>query len=269
MADLEPLVVALSDRLGKQMTDAFTRFEAEVDAKLKAATVVEGFISQGGELMLVHGDGRVKSLGVVVGKDGDPGPPGEPGEPGSHGEPGEPGEPGPPGEPGKPGEPGEPGKPGEPGPPGDPGEAIKGAMIDRNGDLILMLADGSQRSAGRVVGRDGVDGQPGKDGVNGKDGAPGLGFEDIDLTVKDDGRTLVVKFERGEVAETFELGFPVMIYRGVFSPERAYEPGDTVTFGGSLWVCNTPTSARPGETEKAWTLAAKRGRDGKDFKGPA
>jgi hypothetical protein len=54
----------------------------------------------------------------------------------------------------------------------------------------------------------------------------------------------------------------------VFELGRAYLPGDTVTFGGSAWVCGAPTAARPGETEKAWTLAVKRGRDGKDFAGP-
>ena len=73
---------------------------------------------------------------------------------------------------------------------------------------------------------------------------------------------------RGDQVKRFEIALPAMVYRGVFEAGRRYAPGDTVTFGGSSWVCNAPTDAKPGETEKAWTLAVKRGRDGKDFAGP-
>ncbi|KQM92159.1 hypothetical protein ASE77_11810 [Sphingomonas sp. Leaf226] len=52
-------------------------------------------------------------------------------------------------------------------------------------------------------------------------------------------------------------------YRGVHEPNVAYDTGDTVTHGGSLWHCNVLTKERPGEGSKAWTLAVKRGRDGK------
>ncbi|PTV57972.1 phage portal protein [Pseudomonas putida] len=61
-----------------------------------------------------------------------------------------------------------------------------------------------------------------------------------------------------------KLDLPVMIYRGVFSPGD-YLPGDTVTWAGSLWHCEDPTSDKPGEpASKGWRLAVKRGRDGKD-----
>jgi integrin beta 3 len=53
------------------------------------------------------------------------------------------------------------------------------------------------------------------------------------------------------------------IYRGVWKAGDAYEPGDTVTWGGSLFVCRRETIAKP-ETNDDWTLAVKRGRDGKD-----
>ena len=58
---------------------------------------------------------------------------------------------------------------------------------------------------------------------------------------------------------------PVMVYRGVFKSGDEYMPGDTVTWGGSLWHCGEQTQDKPGETgSKGWTLAAKRGRDGRD-----
>lgn len=55
---------------------------------------------------------------------------------------------------------------------------------------------------------------------------------------------------------------PAMVYKGVWRPCEA-EPGDMFTFGGSLWHCDEATSEKPGES-KAFTLAAKRGKDGND-----
>lgn len=65
-------------------------------------------------------------------------------------------------------------------------------------------------------------------------------------------------------AKTFRL--PAMVYRGVFVEGSDYLPGDTTTWGGSLWHCDAPTRDKPGEGSKAWRLAAKRGRDGRDGK---
>jgi hypothetical protein len=165
----------------------------------------------------------------------------------------------------------------------------KDALIDRDGALVLTYGDGSTKSLGRVVGLDGVngkdgvdgkdalDGLPGKDGKDGLDGQPGkagepgpigLGFDDLDVALGEDGRTVVLSFERGDTRQTFELAFPLLVYRGVFEGDRTYEPGDVCTFGGSAWVCNAMTTEKPGEAAKAWTLAVKRGRDGKDFAGP-
>jgi len=67
-----------------------------------------------------------------------------------------------------------------------------------------------------------------------------------------------------EINKTIDI--PAMIYRGVFT-QGEYLPGDSVTWGGSLWHCNAATSDKPGETNsKGWTLAVKKGRDGKDGK---
>jgi len=63
-------------------------------------------------------------------------------------------------------------------------------------------------------------------------------------------------------SETKSFDVPVMIYQGVFKSGQEYLPGDTVTWGGSLWHCDERTQDKPGEA--GWTLAAKRGRDGRD-----
>jgi integrin beta 3 len=119
-------------------------------------------------------------------------------------------------------------------------------------------------------GRDGRDGAKGEDGQNGRDGAAGqdgLGFDD--LSVEHDGeRTVILRFARGDQAKEFPVVFPVPIYRDVYRPEKSYVRGDVVTFGGSMWHCNAATEDKPGDGSAAWTLAAKRGRDGRNGKEP-
>lgn len=76
--------------------------------------------------------------------------------------------------------------------------------------------------------------------------------------------TLTVNRASGS-SETKTFDVPVMIYKGVFKSGQEYLPGDTVTWGGSLWHCDDQTQDKPGETgSKGWTLATKRGRDGRD-----
>lgn len=70
--------------------------------------------------------------------------------------------------------------------------------------------------------------------------------------------------ERLEALEAAARSSKAFRYRGVFAAGSSYDAGDTVTFGGSLWHCNAATTDRPGDNADAWTLAVKRGRDGKD-----
>lgn len=135
------------------------------------------------------------------------------------------------------------------------GVSMAGAFIDRDGGLAITLSNGEVRNLGPVVGKDGTDGDP---------GAPGFNLEDFDASVLDDGRTVLLSFTGKGMDYKVELGFPVMIYRGVFKDGQKYERGDTVTWGGSLWHCEDETADKPGEGAKAWTLCAKKGRDGKD-----
>jgi hypothetical protein len=57
---------------------------------------------------------------------------------------------------------------------------------------------------------------------------------------------------------------PTMSYCGVYDASRTYFKGDCVTDHGSIWHCEAVVSdVRPGEGSRAWTLAVKKGRDGK------
>ena len=55
-------------------------------------------------------------------------------------------------------------------------------VIDQDGDLRAILADGKTRRIGRVVGRDGKDGAPGPAGAAGRDGEPGKAIAPSDWT---------------------------------------------------------------------------------------
>jgi integrin beta 3 len=169
-------------------------------------------------------------------------------------------EPGPPGEKGEPGERGEKGENGADGSNGRDGAGIVDGFVSRDGHLIATLSDGTTRDFGEIVGKDGRDGEPGKDGRD------GFGFDDMDVAVLDDDRTIELSFRRGDEVKAFALKWPTMIYRGVWSEGQTYQPGDVVTWGGSAHVAEEETTAKPETKGGAWRLAVKRGRDGKDAK---
>jgi integrin beta 3 len=199
---------------------------------------------------------------------------GEPGEPGPQGEPGPAGEvdmervkalideavaalpPAEKGEPGEPGEPGEKGADGRDGADGMDGAGLADALIDKDGHLVLTMTDGRTKSLGVVMGQDGRDGM---------DGAPGETFtlDDFDIVPLDE-RTIKMGFTKGDVMHSFELAFPVPVYRGVFRDTETYERGDMTTWAGSLWHCDEPKGLKPGVADSGWTLAVKAGRAGKD-----
>jgi hypothetical protein len=87
-----------------------------------------------------------------------------------------------------------------------------------------------------------------------------------DVKIESVDREFVVSATRSSGAiEVKRVSLPVMLYQGVFKEGREYVGGDTVTWAGSLWHCDHNTADKPGELgSKGWTLAAKRGRDGKD-----
>jgi len=129
-------------------------------------------------------------------------------------------------------------------------------------------ADGPEGKPGRD-GLPGVPGAPGKDGPAGKDGADGLGFDD--LTVLHDGeRNLTLRFIKGERVKEFTVTIPTLIYRGIYTEGKTYEPGDVVTWGGSAWHCYKATTVKPDavgrgpQAKDFWTLMVKEGREGKE-----
>lgn len=148
------------------------------------------------------------------------------------------------------GAPGPQGPQGEKGADGKDGVGLAGAMIDREGGLVVTLTNGEQKSLGPVVGRDG------------RDGADGLSAEDF-AGAYDPERGFVVRAARGE--KTAEFVLPIYVHRGFWSEGKAINAGESATHDGALWIAKRQTTAKPClENGDDWILAARKGRDGRD-----
>lgn len=62
-----------------------------------------------------------------------------------------------------------------------------------------------------------------------------------------------------------ELEAMPLQYDGPHESGKVYERGTFVTHDGSVWHANRRTDSRPGDGS-AWTLAVKRGKDGRDLR---
>lgn len=146
----------------------------------------------------------------------------------------------------------------EPGKPGENGDGLAGALIDRDGCLVITLSSGEMINLGKVVGKDG---EPGKN-------AEPIGLEDINMELMEDDRTLRISVSKGDYEYAFQVPFPVVLDRGVWQDKRAYDEGDGVTWGGSFWIAQRAIEAgvKPDAPGSGFRLAVKRGRDGKDHK---
>lgn len=135
---------------------------------------------------------------------------------------------------------------------GDNGVGLSDALIDKDGNLVITMTDGRTKTLGKVVGEDG---EPGKT----------FTLDDFDIEQTDE-RTLEFKFLRGDTMHSFEIEFPVPIFKGAFKEGQAYTRGDMTVWGGSLWTATKETSSKPDMPESGWMIAARKGRDGKDAK---
>ena len=151
---------------------------------------------------------------------------------------------------GAPGPQGEPGAKGADGKDGADGIGLASALIDRSGELVVTLTNGTQKALGVVVGKDG------------RDGADGLSFEDFAGEYVAE-RGFVLRATRGEVSREFVL--PYMKHVGFWSEGKSVKSGESATHDGALWIAKRDTNAKPClENAEDWILAARKGRDGKD-----
>lgn len=126
-------------------------------------------------------------------------------------------------------------------PPAKDGAGAAGAMIDRDGNLILTMTNGEVKNLGPVVGKNGADLS--------------------EVTFEYDGeRTLTIKGKGGEITKRLPIPMDKGYYRDGMGP---CEKGDIVTHDGTAWIALKDTNTRPGpDAKEDWRLFARKGRDG-------
>ena len=133
--------------------------------------------------------------------------------------------------------PGPPGPRGERGPAGEKGErGIKGEQGRNAADLPLLQQDIKDEIV-RVI-------------------------KAATMTSNDGGRTLL--WTVADTTQVIKTDMP--LDAGVWRADRNYKCGDTVTFGGSIFIAQQDTDTKPETEDSHWRLSVKRGRDGKDGK---
>lgn len=87
-------------------------------------------------------------------------------------------------------------------------------------------------------------------------------LDDLHVEQIDD-RNVRIAMVHGDDEAAFELKFPVIIDRGIWSDRANYERGDAVTHQGSLWIAQHDNPAKPDTPDSGWRLSVKRGQDAK------
>jgi len=145
--------------------------------------------------------------------------------------------------------------------------SIMSLLIDRDGQLVATMSDGTVKACGVVVGRDGRDGEPGAVGERGEAGASGRDgtLESLKFVQSEDFRTITVCYKDGTPVDGGVWTFPVVLDAGVYKAGTTYQAGAGVTWSGSFWIAQKDTDQKPGEGAD-WRMAVRRGGDGKDGK---
>ncbi|AXF51912.1 MAG: portal protein [Caudoviricetes sp.] len=98
------------------------------------------------------------------------------------------------------------------------------------------------------------------------DGRDAIPLEGFDLTLAEDGRTVIVKMQAGETVIEKSVKIAAVLDRGIFKQEGTYEKGDGMTYGGCYWIATVDAPEGVPGVSKDFRLAVKKGRDGKDLR---
>ena len=90
----------------------------------------------------------------------------------------------------------------------------------------------------------------------------GATLKTASLMSPDSGRTLRWSVD-GVVLH--EMKTAIVLDAGVWKEDITYSRGDGVTLGGSFFIAQVDTAAKPGKSDD-WRLAVKRGNDGRDYR---
>lgn len=118
-----------------------------------------------------------------------------------------------------------------------------------------------------IDGKNGINGQNGKDGKDGLNGKDGIGLDAFDLAFDPHKGFEMVVTANGKKTP---IPVPIPFDAGVWQAGRLYPKAAGVTVKGAFFIAQEPTRTRPDdgspESAKAWRMAVKGGRDGKNGK---
>lgn len=145
------------------------------------------------------------------------------------------------------------GKDGERGEKGADGIGMAGAMLDRDGELLITLTNGEVKKLGVVAGKDGRDG---------KDGADGLSFESFEMDYLEETHEVRLKAAAG--GRVKEIRFPAggITLGGYWRDGSKAKALQVFSHDGNAYIAKCATSTKPSPTSDDWVLMARRGRDG-------
>lgn len=128
------------------------------------------------------------------------------------------------------------------------GRGVQSALIDRDGELVLAMTDGSTQKLGRVVGRD------------------GLSLESRELEYCGATHEIIERWTVAGAKREFRYPAGGIRDRGYWHEGMQVRAGEAVTHGGTLWIALCDTKAKPCHENKAdWRVGARRGRDAKEI----
>lgn len=137
---------------------------------------------------------------------------------------------------------------------GRDGLDVRDMLRNSDNHLIAVMSDGTTRDLGLFVGRDGAD---------------GLSMADVSRTYDAEAHEVVERWTAG--GEAKELRYPA----GGIRPGGFWREGmkslalQAVTHDGALWIAKRDNASKPClENSDDWQLAARKGRDGRDFTPP-
>jgi hypothetical protein len=145
-----------------------------------------------------------------------------------------------------------------------PAVGLADVLVDQDGDLHVLLTDGTRKAAGRVRGRDADLADVTRLVREEVAKVPPPTLEGLTLRAVDGGRQLVLEIPRaGHEPVTAAIQTETVIDRGVWQP-GVKQAGDGVTWKGSYWVAQRETAKKPDDADSGFRLMVRKGRDGRD-----
>lgn len=150
---------------------------------------------------------------------------------------------------------------GDQGPKGDAAKVDEDALVNRIVALIPRPKDGKDAEPvdSVALARDVLSLIPVP-----KDGRDGVATRDELIALVRENVTEAIGPAVTTAMDAYVATLPKTDYRGVYREGETYNHGNFATWAGSLWYANETTTEKPGEGSKSWTLAVKKGRDGRD-----